>query len=162
MGTYKYSAEFRADAVALPRSSGRPVSRVAAELGVNHETLRQWIKVADEAAWPEAVAESAKDAEIADGLRESVSWTSSSECQWRSLSDLVIGTDGWCSPVADVSDERPGHSHADCYRGCRVQDRRQYVWNNDHDAAILRNDNGRLVDEESWGHGRHHHGDARR
>ncbi|MFE9887879.1 transposase [Streptomyces scopuliridis] len=39
MGTYKYSAEFRADAVALARSSGRPVSRVAAELGVNHETL---------------------------------------------------------------------------------------------------------------------------
>ncbi|MFD8656715.1 transposase [Streptomyces mirabilis] len=72
MGTYKYSAEFRADAVALARSSGRPVSRVAAELGVNHETLRQWIKVADEAAWPEAVAESAKDAEIA-ALRKQVS-----------------------------------------------------------------------------------------
>ncbi|MFG2260174.1 transposase [Streptomyces mirabilis] len=72
MGTYKYSAEFRADAVALARSSGRPISRVAAELGVNHETLRQWIKVADEAAWPEAVAESAKDAEIA-ALRKQVS-----------------------------------------------------------------------------------------
>jgi hypothetical protein len=41
------------------------------------------------------------------------------------------------------------------------QDRRQYVWNNDHDTATLRNDRGRLVDEESWGHG-HHHGDARR
>ncbi|MFE5084499.1 lamin tail domain-containing protein [Streptomyces mirabilis] len=41
------------------------------------------------------------------------------------------------------------------------QDRRQYVWNNDHDTATLRNDNGRLVDEESWGHD-HHHGDARR
>jgi hypothetical protein len=35
------------------------------------------------------------------------------------------------------------------------------VWNNDRDTATLRNDNGRLVDEESWGHG-HHHGDARR
>jgi hypothetical protein len=32
VGTYKYSAEFRADAVALARSSGRPVSRIAAEL----------------------------------------------------------------------------------------------------------------------------------
>ncbi|MGW3495917.1 transposase [Streptomyces sp. NPDC001020] len=50
MGTYKYSAEFRADAVALARSSGRPVSRIAAELGVNHETLRQWIKTAENAA----------------------------------------------------------------------------------------------------------------
>ncbi|MER5662712.1 lamin tail domain-containing protein [Streptomyces mirabilis] len=42
------------------------------------------------------------------------------------------------------------------------QDRRQYVWNNDHDTATLCNDNGRLVDEESWGHDRHHHGDTRR
>ncbi|GAA2603523.1 transposase [Streptomyces sp. NPDC006349] len=71
MGTYKYSAEFRADAVALARSSARPVSRIAAELGVNHETLRQWIKTAEHAERPEAVAESTKDAEIA-ALREQV------------------------------------------------------------------------------------------
>ncbi|MGW7385478.1 transposase [Streptomyces sp. NPDC054794] len=71
MGTYKYSAEFRADAVALARSSGRPVSRVAAELGVNHETLRQWIKTAEKAERPEAVVASAKDAEIA-ALRKQV------------------------------------------------------------------------------------------
>ncbi|MER6549703.1 IS3 family transposase [Streptomyces sp. NPDC001250] len=71
MGTYKYSAEFRADAVALARSSGRPVSRIAAELGVNHETLRQWIKTAEKAERPEAVAASAKDAEIA-ALRKQV------------------------------------------------------------------------------------------
>jgi transposase-like protein len=56
VGTYKYPAEFRADAVALARSSGRPVSRIAAELGVNHETLRQWIKAAEKAERPEAVA----------------------------------------------------------------------------------------------------------
>ncbi|MFF1747610.1 transposase [Streptomyces mirabilis] len=36
------------------RSSGRPVWRIAAELGVNHETLRQWIKTAEKAARPEA------------------------------------------------------------------------------------------------------------
>ncbi len=36
------------------------------------------------------------------------------------LGDLVVGTDGWCSPVADMGDERPGHSHADCYSGCGV------------------------------------------
>ncbi|MEU7428141.1 transposase [Streptomyces sp. NPDC040750] len=53
MGTYKYSAEFRADAVALPRSSGRPVSHIAAELGANHETLRQWIKAGEKAERPE-------------------------------------------------------------------------------------------------------------
>ncbi|UKL04175.1 MULTISPECIES: IS3 family transposase [unclassified Streptomyces] len=71
MGTYKYSAEFRADAVALARSSGRPVSRIAAELGVNHETLRQWIKTAENAERPEALAESTRDAEIA-ALRKQV------------------------------------------------------------------------------------------
>lgn len=71
MGTYKYSMEFRADAVALARSSGRPVSRIAAELGVNHETLRQWVKTAENAERPEAFAESTKDAEIA-ALRKQV------------------------------------------------------------------------------------------
>ncbi|MYS41916.1 hypothetical protein GTY23_11860 [Streptomyces sp. SID5998] len=55
-----------------------------------------------------------------DSLRGSVRWASSSECQWCSLGDLVVGTDGWCSPVADTGDERPGHSHADCYSGCGV------------------------------------------
>ncbi|MCX4740817.1 lamin tail domain-containing protein [Streptomyces antibioticus] len=34
------------------------------------------------------------------------------------------------------------------------QDRRAYVWNNDHDTATLRNDRGRFVDDESWGHRR--------
>ncbi|MET7382945.1 IS3 family transposase [Streptomyces sp. NPDC005526] len=71
MGTYKYSAEVRADAVSLARSSGRPVSRIAAELGVNHETLRQWIKTAENAERPEALAESTKDAEFA-ALRKQV------------------------------------------------------------------------------------------
>ncbi|GHE14302.1 hypothetical protein GCM10010339_84430 [Streptomyces alanosinicus] len=38
---------------------------------MNHETLRQWIKTAEKAERPEAVAESAKDAEIA-ALRKQV------------------------------------------------------------------------------------------
>lgn len=46
----KYSDEFRADAVALYRASDRSsVKAIADRVGVNHETLRQWIKVADEA-----------------------------------------------------------------------------------------------------------------
>ena len=65
MGTYRYSAEFRADAVALARSSDRPLAQVARDLGVNHETLRQWVKAAERAEQPEAVARDAKDAEIA-------------------------------------------------------------------------------------------------
>ncbi|UDL96886.1 IS3 family transposase [Streptomyces longhuiensis] len=72
MGTYKYSAEFRADAVALYRSSpGRPVAAVAKHLGVNHETLRLWIKAAETAEAPSARAEADKDAEIA-ALRRQV------------------------------------------------------------------------------------------
>jgi transposase len=40
----KYSPEFKRDAVALVRSSGRPVNQVARELGLSHETLRSWVK----------------------------------------------------------------------------------------------------------------------
>ena len=32
------------------------------------------------------------------------------------------------------------------------QDRHAYVWNNDSDTATLRNDHGRTIDTESWGH----------
>ncbi|MFG2351497.1 transposase [Streptomyces phaeochromogenes] len=71
MGTYKYSAEFRADAVALYRASaGRPVAAVARDLGVNHETLRLWIKAAEDSETPSAGAETDKDAEIATLRRQ--------------------------------------------------------------------------------------------
>lgn len=65
MGTFRYSAEFRADAVALAGSSDKPLAQVARDLGVNHETLRQWVKSAERAEDPAQVAEDAKDAEIA-------------------------------------------------------------------------------------------------
>ncbi|MEU6102748.1 lamin tail domain-containing protein [Streptomyces flaveolus] len=35
------------------------------------------------------------------------------------------------------------------------QDRRNYVWDNRSDTATLRNDNGRFIDETSWGRNRH-------
>lgn len=48
VGMKHYPAEFKADAVALYRSRpGATVKSVAAELGVNTETLRNWIKAAD-------------------------------------------------------------------------------------------------------------------
>lgn len=48
MGMKHYPAEFKADAVALYRSRpGATVRSVAADLGVNTETLRNWIRVAD-------------------------------------------------------------------------------------------------------------------
>ncbi|MFF8575480.1 lamin tail domain-containing protein [Streptomyces sp. NPDC015237] len=35
------------------------------------------------------------------------------------------------------------------------QDRRNYVWDNRSDTATLRNDRGRFIDNQSWGHHRH-------
>jgi transposase len=45
----KYPEEFRRDAVELFRSSGRTIREVGRELGVNHETLRNWVKAARQA-----------------------------------------------------------------------------------------------------------------
>jgi transposase len=39
-----YPAEFRRDAVALVHSSDKTVTQVARELGLNRETLRQWVQ----------------------------------------------------------------------------------------------------------------------
>ncbi|WP_327270990.1 transposase (plasmid) [Streptomyces sp. NBC_01224] len=42
----RYTSEFKRDAVALVRSSGRNVTEVARELGVSAEGLRGWVKQA--------------------------------------------------------------------------------------------------------------------
>ena len=42
-----YSEEFRRDAIALVRSSGRAIAQIADELGVNRETLRGWVREAE-------------------------------------------------------------------------------------------------------------------
>lgn len=48
VGMKHYPAEFKADAVALYRSRpGTTIKSVAADLGVNTETLRNWIRAAD-------------------------------------------------------------------------------------------------------------------
>ncbi len=46
----KYPEQFRKDAVALVRSSDRPLRHVARELGVIHETLRSWVKATEDAS----------------------------------------------------------------------------------------------------------------
>jgi transposase len=64
LGTSKYSSEFRADAVALYHASpGRSYASVAKDLGVNHETLRVWIREAEAAAVPGAVENTALEKE---------------------------------------------------------------------------------------------------
>jgi transposase len=45
----KYPEQFRKDAVELVRSSGRSLREVGKELGVNHETLRNWVNAAKRA-----------------------------------------------------------------------------------------------------------------
>jgi transposase len=45
----KYPEQFRRDAVELVRSSGRSLREVGKELGVNHETLRNWVNAARQA-----------------------------------------------------------------------------------------------------------------
>ena len=45
----KYPEQFRRDAVELVRSSGRSLREVGKELGVNHETLRNWVNAAQRA-----------------------------------------------------------------------------------------------------------------
>ncbi|AIY03187.1 transposase [Arthrobacter sp. PAMC 25486] len=40
-----YPDEFKADAVALADSSGRPLALVAAELGISLTALKRWVKL---------------------------------------------------------------------------------------------------------------------
>ena len=42
----RYSAEFKAEAVRLVRSSSDPLTKVARDLGVVPETLRLWVQAA--------------------------------------------------------------------------------------------------------------------
>lgn len=45
----KYPEQFRRDAVELARSSNRSLREIGKELGVNHETLRNWVNTAKRA-----------------------------------------------------------------------------------------------------------------
>ena len=67
----KYPEEFRRDAVALVKSSPeRTVAEIARELGVNHETLRQWVKAADKQQVQQAAGLGAAELEELKRLRK--------------------------------------------------------------------------------------------
>jgi transposase len=42
-----YPAEFRAEAVRLVHTSGRPIPQIAGELGISAQSLRNWLRQAD-------------------------------------------------------------------------------------------------------------------
>jgi len=48
MGTTRrrYTAEFKAEAVRLVATSGKPLTQIARELGINEQTLHSWKKQA--------------------------------------------------------------------------------------------------------------------
>jgi transposase len=66
----KYPEEFRRDAVELVRSSpGRTIREVGRELGVNHETLRNWVNAAKRAEQAEG-SSSERDRQVSADDRE--------------------------------------------------------------------------------------------
>lgn len=42
-----YPPEFRAEAIRLAKTSGEPISRIAKDLGISDQTLRNWVSQDD-------------------------------------------------------------------------------------------------------------------
>jgi transposase len=57
----RYSPEFRAEAVKLVRSSGKPMTLIAKELGVPESSLSGWMKSAEQAERKDALTESERE-----------------------------------------------------------------------------------------------------
>ncbi|BEL10321.1 transposase [Actinoplanes sichuanensis] len=82
MANKHYPAQFKADAVALYRSRpGATIAVIAADLGINRETLRSWVRADDQrrgggrvgrpaAATPEPGSVEAENAELRRRVRE--------------------------------------------------------------------------------------------
>jgi transposase len=68
----KYPEQFRKDAVELVRTSDRPLRQVARDLGVNHETLRNWVKAAENQAARPAGGAATTDQDELRALRKRV------------------------------------------------------------------------------------------
>lgn len=58
---YTYTAEFKAEAVELARTSDRPRYRVAESLGISDAALSTWIKDADRDSQPSGLSVAERD-----------------------------------------------------------------------------------------------------
>jgi transposase len=66
-----YSAEFKADAVALYRSRpGATIAQIADDLGVNRETLRSWVRADDQRRGGSGPAAAAARPQVAGSVEE--------------------------------------------------------------------------------------------
>jgi transposase len=68
--TRRYTDEFKRDAVALYRSSGRPIKEVARELGISDTSLGTWVKEAEKNAPVEEVESAREEARLRKRIRE--------------------------------------------------------------------------------------------
>lgn len=59
-----YTSEFKADAVSLVISSGRPIKQIAQELGINDTTLGTWVRAQRNASELTSGALSVEDARM--------------------------------------------------------------------------------------------------
>ncbi len=57
----RYSPEFRAEAVRLVRTSGKPATLIAKDLGVPESSLAGWMKAAEQAEQKDALTESERE-----------------------------------------------------------------------------------------------------
>ena len=62
----KYPSEFRREAIALVKSSGRPVAEVARSLSIAEGTLWNWVKIDREQAERDADPDSLSESERAE------------------------------------------------------------------------------------------------
>ena len=69
MSVKQYTAEFRRDAVALVRTSGRPIAQIARELGVDDATLGKWVRDARRDSKSAGLPPGQEDAEMEENRR---------------------------------------------------------------------------------------------
>jgi transposase len=68
--TRRYTDEFKRDAVALFRSSSRPIKEVARELGISNTSLGTWVREWEKVAPVEEVESAREQARLRKRVRE--------------------------------------------------------------------------------------------